>query len=560
MTMWAGLQRAFFLTVYLFAFSAPAASAGLGVLVVARDRGTVGNQELAAAVADLDPDYPVELLLVGPDRQGIENGYAGYIAAARNALARDGVDKVLGIPLFMSAADAVLTQFRSRIEAAMTPATMTWAPALGESYLASEILLDRIRAAQKPQPAQRLVLLLSGAGNAAGAARIKSLGKALLDDIRPLVRFHRMDIAVTYSDTAPEADRARAAAQTAGLIGRSAAKGGTIVVPLVIGVKFTPHMSLEASFARRYGGDHITITNSVMPHPAVRTWLRRMINEAAPATDKTIGIIIMPHGATAPYNDSVMAAMPDRIVGRYPTAYAFGMASPFTIGQAVRKLEAAGLRHAVFLRLFSMPHHFREASDYILGRDKKPPAHSYGGIPGRVRTAIHFVALGGYQADPLISGILRDRIMEVSENPSRESVILLSHGAMSDAADAAGRNVVEGNIADVEAMLELPFRDIRAMTLREDWPLKRAEAVREIRTAIETANKDGRAIVISNRLYGSGSYARYLEGLDYTMNGKGLIPHPNFTRWVETTLEDGIGRLKSATGGQWRAAAAEHRH
>lgn len=560
MTVRTALSLIASLALCLFAFAAPAA-AKLGVLVVAQDRGAVGDQELAAAVADLDPDYPVELLLIGPDAQGIENGYAAYLEAARDALKKRGVDEVLAIPLFVSTDDALLSLFRTRIEAALAPAAVTWAPALGESYLAREILIDRIRAASEAQQAKRLVLLLSGAGDAASAARIKSLGEALLRDIRPLVSISEMEVAVGYSGAVSGADAEAAATRAADLVKHSAAAGGVLVVPFMIGVKFDPHMSLEAELAHLYGGDGVAIAESVMPHPAVRIWLRRMINEAAPATDKTIGFIIMPHGATAPYNDGVIAAMPEKIVGRYPTAYAFGMASPFTIEQAVRALETAGVRHAVFLRLFSMPDHFREASDYILGLEPAPPAHSHGGVPARVRTAIRFVTLGGYQADPLISGILKDRILEASENPSRESVILLSHGAMSDAADAANRAVVEGNIADIETMLKTPFRDIRAMSLREDWPDKRAEAVREIRAAIEAANEDGRAIVVSNRLYGSGSYADYLEGVDYAMNGQGLIPHANFTRWVETTLEEGIAALKSGAAGVRRASEpAEHRH
>lgn len=535
--------------------AAPDAMAGLGVLVVAKDRGAVGNGELAAAVADLDPDYPAELLLIGPDGQGVEHGYTAYIGKAERALRVRGVDEIVAIPLFVSPDDRLLHLFRGRIEAAMAPVAVRWTPALGESYLAREILLDRIHAADR---ADRLVLMLSGAGDAASAARIEALGKNLLRDIHPLVHFSDMAVAVTYSGTAPGADTAEAVA--ASLIGRFAKAGSVLLVPFAIGVKFDPHMSLEAELARTYGSSGVSIAESVMPHPAVRTWLKRTIDEAVPATDKTIGIVVMPHGATAPYNDGVVAAMPRKIVGRYPTAYAFGMASPFTIEQAVHELEAKGVRHAVFLRLFSMPQHFRDASDYILGLRMEPPSHSHGGVPERVRTSIRFVTLGGYQKDPLISAILKDRILEVSKDPACESVILLSHGEMSDEAEATARAAVEGNIANIEAMLATPFRDIRAMSVREDWPEKRAEAVREIRAYIEAADKDGRAIVISNRLYGSGSYADYLEGLDYTMNGQGLIPHPDFTRWTEKTLEDGIAMLKSGAEGDKRVEVTGNSH
>lgn len=251
--------------------------------------------------------------------------------------------------------------------------------------------------------------------------------------------------------------------------------------------------------------------------------------------------------------------MPD-VVDDYPTAFAFGMASPMTIRQAVRKLEAEGVRHAVFLRLFAREDTFRAPADYIIGLRVEPPAHSHGGTPERVRTPIRFISTGGYQSDPLISEILKDRILEISRNPAQESVLLLSHGTGRDASNAAALAAVEENIADIEATLEEPFRDIRAINLREDWPDKRAEALRRISAYIEEANRHGRAIVISNRLYGSGSYAESLEGLDYVINGQGLIPHPNFTRWVDETLQSALEQLESGVGSVSTAPRTSQHH
>ncbi len=37
--------------------------------------------------------------------------------------------------------------------------------------------------------------------------------------------------------------------------------------------------------------------------------------------------------------------------------------------------------------------------------------------------------------------------------------------------------------------------------------------------------------------YGSGPYNRFLKGLNYQMNAKGLAPHPNLTRWLEKDIE-----------------------
>ena len=75
---------------------------------------------------------------------------------------------------------------------------------------------------------------------------------------------------------------------------------------------------------------------------------------------------------------------------------------------------------------------------------------------------------------------------------------------------------------------------VHAETLREDWPDKRALAEARIRAFVSRAHDEGgTAIVIPFRVQGFGPYAQVLEGLDYTSDGKGLIPHPEVTRWIE---------------------------
>ncbi len=97
-------------------------------------------------------------------------------------------------------------------------------------------------------------------------------------------------------------------------------------------------------------------------------------------------------------------------------------------------------------------------------------------------------------------------------------------------------------MVDIERLRQDPhcakLKDVKALTVREDWPKERERAVATARAAIETAGKNGRVLVIANRLYGSGPYKTMLKGLTYEMNEKGLVD-PVLTRW----LEDGVRRL-----------------
>ncbi|MFQ5580913.1 MAG: hypothetical protein ACE5FZ_09895, partial [Nitrospiria bacterium] len=88
------------------------------------------------------------------------------------------------------------------------------------------------------------------------------------------------------------------------------------------------------------------------------------------------------------------------------------------------------------------------------------------------------------------------------------------------------------------------FRDIRFHTWREDWPDKRDESVKVIRSMIEEASLNGgTAIVVPERTAGQGHGDKYFKGLKYRY-ATGFSPHPNFMKWVEQQIGEGKARLQ----------------
>lgn len=61
---------------------ADAAPAKIGFLVVAPDRGFLGNQEVRSLVDEFKKSYPAALGLVGRDYTGVESEYAAYLTRA----------------------------------------------------------------------------------------------------------------------------------------------------------------------------------------------------------------------------------------------------------------------------------------------------------------------------------------------------------------------------------------------------------------------------------------------------------------------------------------------
>jgi len=506
-----------------------------GFLVVAADRGHLGNQELNAIMAQFKQIQPARLALIGKNRQGIEDDYADYIRQAVTELEQQGVKNIIAIPLFLSGADATFRQYRKHIMELKGDTSIQWAPPMAQSYLTSQILLDRVEKLSKQPVNERLVILGTGATDETSAQRIKQDIEALVQDVTDRHDFREVAVYVYYNQDSRQEKRNEAVDE---LIIRTAARPGrTLLIPFTIGVKFDQRMSMEGWLGRKFGGFDIAMGESILPHPDVLTWLKQTANRYSHASKKQVGVLIMPHGSTQPYNDGLEKVIAP-LRKRYRIEVAPGMGDPLILAQAVQKLEQDGITRIIFVRMYALQDSMKAKTDYILGLSRQPPAHQHGPLPPRIRSSAVFETFGGYEEDPLIADILQQRILEISEQPENETVILLAHGKMDDEENQRWLDVINNNIEHIQAGLSHPFKSIRAMTLREDWANKREQALVRVRNEIEKGNRNGgRVLIISNRLYGSGPYHRLLQGSKFVMNSQGLVPHANITRWLAQGIE-----------------------
>ncbi len=83
------------------------------------------------------------------------------------------------------------------------------------------------------------------------------------------------------------------------------------------------------------------------------------------------------------------------------------------------------------------------------------------------------------------------------------------------------------------------FTDLHVETLREDWPRARKAAEQRIRAFVRAGNQAGETVlVIPFRVSGFGPYRRVLQGLEYKADGRGFLPHPAITEWMQTQADD----------------------
>lgn len=268
------------------------------------------------------------------------------------------------------------------------------------------------------------------------------------------------------------------------------------------------------------------------------------------AAEPDVGVLVMAHGGGPTWNGEVEAMLAP-LRQDYPLEIAFGMADPASLQDAVKRLEARGARRIAVVRLFISGESWLERTEQILGlRDGAPPRPAPSAHPGhdphaghtmdlwRIDTLANFaLSTQGLAEAPEMGAVLVERARALSQDPGRESVLILGHGPEDDGENQ--RWLARIDVRAEAVRRALPFRRVQVETLREDWPEKRADAEARIRAFVAEAGRDGgRAIVVPYRVAGFGPYVSVLKDLAYVSDGKGLIPSLGVERWVRRQIEE----------------------
>ena len=506
-----------------------------GFLVLAPDRGFVGNNETLSVFQKFKKEYVAKIVLIGRKYDGLDSNYSEYIQKALSGFDALSVSKIVIIPLFLSEYNHILQEVKKNLPAYKFKGQVLWNETMSESYLTGQILLDRVKKISKNSIQEKLVILGRGALDENSEKLMKKELEELSDYIKQRKVFKSIQVGIYYSYNTKDKLRVLKDDKVDEMVIHTAAKkGNTLVIPFFIGPKYSNMMSLTHFFDRRFQDiDIIHNPEEILLHPNVLLWMKKTANKYMPLNDhEPIGVVIMPHGATQPYNDAVEKTI-EPLRSKYKVEMAYGMGDAVTIQNAVSNLEHQGVKKIVFIRMYPTSDQLKKKTDYILGLSAKIPEQWDGLIPPQIRSSATINTFGGYEEDNLIAGIFLERIKEISKNPSDETIVLLAHGSSDDQAEALRKKKMKNHIDWIQKQFNPPFKNIKGMALREDWPDKREKALNEIKNIIEEGNKRGKVIVISNRLYGSGPYKHFLKGLDFELNSKGLAPHPNLTSWLE---------------------------
>jgi sirohydrochlorin ferrochelatase len=520
-----------------------------GFLLIAPDRGFLGNKEVREVYDTFRKDYRGRLVFITL-AEDYEEAVRQRFALALAELQEEGAKTIAVLPLILSDADPHLKKAR-RLLATLNP-SLPFAPPLAKDYLAAQILEDRAKALSQAPAKERLVVVGFGATRSEEAEAIGQDLERLLREVKERLPFQGTTVAVLFHPAAEEAVLREGNGKAEDAI-RTAASSPlrTVVVPFHLGLKHTRSMELGRKIEGIVQGLPIAYDGrEILPHANVALWLKKMANRWIKPAREEIGVVIMPHGAGEYVNEPILKAI-EPLQRRYNLEVAFGMADVDTLQEAIDKIESRGARRILVLRLYNVSLSLKEETEYVLGLSNSRPAIGHYGGHGnadrlpRVRTGALLSTIGGFDGDPLIAEVLYERVMEVSQAPEQETVILLAHGDGDEDKDRFWHKQMEAEAQYIKAKSANRFQAIHVATLREDWPDKREKVVTDLRELIaKTSRGGGRVLVISNRVAGAGPYRKYLRSLDYVLNDKGIAPHPNLTRWLEKEIKAWIASLR----------------
>lgn len=277
------------------------------------------------------------------------------------------------------------------------------------------------------------------------------------------------------------------------------------------------------------------------------------------------GILLLAHGGAEEWNARVVA-LAAGIDKTQPVEVAFGMASRPSIQAAVDRLVAGGATAIVAVPLFISPHSSVVTStEYLLGvRAEMPPdlrrfatmnhgaaGHGTGEHAGHAAAApavdntrpvsspVPIRMTGALGRHALVGKILIDRARELSRTPEREAVIIVAHGPVKDDENARWLDDMKSLAGQMKTAST--FAAIDYMTVRDDAPKAlRDHAAGELRAMVEGHSRAGRRVLIVPLLLSYGGIEKgirqRLEGLDYEMSNRGLMPDPRLAEWVRQSV------------------------
>ena len=437
-----------------------------GFLVVAADRGFVGNEEIIDEFRLFAKGRNASLIFVTDERT------QKYLGTGVDRLLNKGAARIVVMPLFISAADPRYVLARQLLERGKVAAPVSYVRPYGESVTAVEDLADKFRIIKQPADTS-LVVVGYGAVDNDSEQEMLADWRRIVEKAAAGFGFSSIKVLIGHDRKDEEAEKYSAGLKQ-GMADAAGSGINTVVVPFHLGPRFDSMMSFDAKLKwllphgaqlisdGNPGGRVDNRTNASEDAAAISRglaiWLQREANRSEPLAAEDVGVVFLSHGSDFNWNETMREAV-QPLMKQYKIEFAFSMADQSTIERAIRKLEQRGAKAAIIVRVFAMEDSFRKPVERMAGLDIEGAArdatvihvghghdHGHGAstIPApRIRTSLPIQTVGGLGSSPLFAAALLDRALALSKNPARDTIILVAHGSGSDDQNRQWKSALE---------------------------------------------------------------------------------------------------------------------
>lgn len=280
------------------------------------------------------------------------------------------------------------------------------------------------------------------------------------------------------------------------------------------------------------------------------------------------GVLIMAHGGGQQWNQLIVdAAKP--AAQKYDIEFAWGMADPHTLQAGITALEERGAQRIIAVPLFISSYSpIIRQTEFLFGMrdslaDAPMPVMHHGPDGGHHSAMMHsmpeeeltrldisaeIVMTAALDNHQVVARILNERMEELSNNPAKETVLLVAHGPNDEHDNREWVSTMESLIHQIQHSREqsgkAAFKQMYGLTVRDDAPDEIFEQAKEqLRALVRQSSFTGDVLVVPLFLSSGGresAVAERLSGLDFKWSGKTLLPHPGLSEFIEQSIESAI--------------------
>jgi sirohydrochlorin ferrochelatase len=248
--------------------------------------------------------------------------------------------------------------------------------------------------------------------------------------------------------------------------------------------------------------------------------------------NSALGVIVISHGAPIPIWNQEVLKLITSVNSPYPLEVAFlDYDKERTLEKAVKRMEDRDIKEisVVHLSPSSYSCHHEEIK-YLLGLRKDLGIYTEEADPPIESEVKRFAVSPCMDDHPLMVEALTDYAKELSENPEKESLILLGHGPVEEIENIMWVRQLKHIGKNIQKTLN--FKEIVCMTLRNDSAdLIREQAAEDLKETVQKLSTQSRVIILTYAI-GPGMVQSEVKQIlkdfpSIVIGMKGVVSHPN---------------------------------